>query len=281
MKNYIITADDYGLCPEVDEAIEKLALGGYISTTNVLMNFGTDFSKSPLRGLENFSLGLHWNVTTGRPLCDPTEVPTLVDSEGRFYSLSEFRRRCRRRKINKQDLAKELRRQYEAYEKAFGQPEYWNTHENSALYPWEYKVFSAIALEKGIRATRNFQRVYVDYDLAAHGLRRVREFIVKSYINFKFGWIERKRFAMPDARIVTFRNISKTDVNRMRTALDGCRKGTVEIIIHPSTSGENALFGNIGNDRVLEYETYGSEPMHSLFLENGSRIVDFSVLESR
>ena len=163
-RKYIVTADDYGMCPEVDEAIEKLSERGMLSTTNVLMNFGTDFSNAPLRRYKNYSVGLHWNVTTGKPVTDTSLIPTLVDESGTFHSINEFRRRFHKGMINNKELTLELENQFDLFYNSFGQPDYWNTHENSALYPLEYKVFEKVALAKGIRGTRNFQRVYIDYD---------------------------------------------------------------------------------------------------------------------
>ena len=34
----------------------------------------------------NISIGMHWNVTTGKPVTDPNEIPTLVDKNGNFFS---------------------------------------------------------------------------------------------------------------------------------------------------------------------------------------------------
>ena len=82
-------------------------------------------------------------------------------------------------------------------------------------------------------------------------------------------------FDMPDGRIVTFKNISKTDVSRMQRALNKTNKKVIEIIIHPALLGDNPLFGNIGHDRVQEYEVYKTEEMHNLFSQGGNRIVCF------
>ena len=81
MRKYIITADDYGLCPEVDTAIENLAERKMLSTTNVIMNFRRDFSDAPLKSYAPFSIGLHWNVTTGTPVSEVNAVPSLVDTD--------------------------------------------------------------------------------------------------------------------------------------------------------------------------------------------------------
>ena len=84
MKRYLITADDYGFCEEVDRAIEDLADKGILSTTNVLMNFRRDFSDSPLIGRPDFSIGIHWNVTCGNPVSDIKDIPSLVAEDGSF-----------------------------------------------------------------------------------------------------------------------------------------------------------------------------------------------------
>jgi predicted glycoside hydrolase/deacetylase ChbG (UPF0249 family) len=274
-KQYLITADDYGFCPEVDSAIEELAKKGILSTTNVLVNFRQDFTGSPLIGKRDFSIGIHWNVTTGRPVSPLDKVKTLVDENGVFWPIDEFRRRYKKGLISESELEAELQNQFDIYYKNFGQPDYWNSHENSSLYPAPFKVFKKVALKKGIRATRNFQRVYVDYDNCRGFKRKLRELLVSSYVNFKYGIIEKRNFHMPDGRIVTFVNHTKTDFERMKTCLEKTQKKSVEIIIHPAVSGDNPLFGNITTDRVDEYKAFMSDRFYALFTENGNKIVTY------
>lgn len=278
MRYYLITADDYGFCEEVDTAIENLAEKGILSTTNVLMNFRTDFSTSPLKKISRFSIGIHWNVTCGRPVTEEEKIPSLVDESGYFWPIDEFRRRYMRNLINPQELELELENQLQLFYREFGQPEYWNTHENSSLYPKEFRIFEKVALKHNIRCTRNFQRVYIDYDNCKGLKRKLREFLVASYVNVKYGIIERRKFAMPEGRIVTFVNHTKTEIDRLRTGLANTEKNIVEIIIHPATSGENPLFGNITSDRVDEYNCFMSDEFYKLFENDNSKIVSFKDL---
>ncbi len=277
-RKYIITADDYGLCNEVDEAIENLAKKGILSTTNVIMNFRRDFSDAPLRQFKNFSVGIHWNVTTGKPVTDISAIPSLVSEDGSFYNIDDFRTRYRKGMINAEELELELQNQYDLFVKSFGQPDYWNSHENSALFPKEYSVFSKTALKNNIKGTRNFQRVYIDYDLIGTTKRKLREFLVKTFVDFKFGVLEKRKFKMPAGRIVTFQNISKTDINRLKSGLNNTNKESIEIIIHPAVSGDNPLFGNITDDRVVEYVKFMSDEFLALFENQTSEIVSFDSL---
>ena len=114
-KKYIITADDYGLCAEVNLAIEQLADRGILSSTNVMTNFQKDFSAASIKKHDNFSIGLHWNVTTGKPVNEREKIKSLVSENGCFYSIDEFRRRFRYGLINKDELKLELQSHYDIF----------------------------------------------------------------------------------------------------------------------------------------------------------------------
>lgn len=269
IKKIIVTADDYGMCPDVTQAIDILAGSGAITSTNVMMNFGTDFSQAKIKNIKDFSIGLHWNVTVGKPVIK--ETSSLVDQNGDFFPLNEFRARFRQGKIKREDIIRELSGQYDLFFKYFGQPIYWNTHENVALYPKEYLVFQEVALSKGIKATRNFQRVYIDYDKIAFK-RKLREFAVSTFINLWFGIYVKRNFAMPEGRILAFENSSKLLPELQKLGIEGTKAQSIEIVIHPALSTDNPLFGNISNDRVLEYEMYNSPEMrNAVFTVNAKK----------
>ena len=82
MQKVIITADDYGMCDIVDKAIDAGIENGIITSTNVLLNMDSlENAKTLRKRYPNVSVGIHWNVTTGKPVCDPEQVPSLVDAE--------------------------------------------------------------------------------------------------------------------------------------------------------------------------------------------------------
>lgn len=278
MQKIIVTADDYGLCDDVNMAIESLIDAGVLSSTNVITNFNSDFSTSQIKNKKNVSIGLHWNVTTGKPVSNPRYVKTLLNKNGVFWSIDEFRKRYHRGLIDKNELKYELENQYEIFYKNFGKPSYWNSHENSALYPQEYKVFEEVAREKKISATRNFQRVYIDYQNCKGLKRKLRELLVRVFVDFWFGVRTKKYFNMPKGRIVTFVNLTKTNPTMLKQALDKTRKKSVEIIIHPALSGENELFGNIGKDRVEEFSAYMSKEFYDILSNEKRKIVCFEQL---
>lgn len=86
MTNLAITADDYGLHPEVNRGIEQLANHGYITSSSILCH--QDAHLEQLSNLNpNVALGVHLCFVEERPLLtnDPQLQP-LLDSEGRLPS---------------------------------------------------------------------------------------------------------------------------------------------------------------------------------------------------
>src|SRR5712692_800521 len=81
----LITADDFGLCPEVDDAICLLHDQGTVLRTSLIVNTdGFDHSVDRLRRRPRLQAGIHLNLTDGRPVLPPTEVPSLVNAQGAF-----------------------------------------------------------------------------------------------------------------------------------------------------------------------------------------------------
>lgn len=278
MQKIIVTADDYGMCEIVDKAIEAGIENGFITTTNVMLNMETLHNAKNLRGrFPHISIGIHWNVTTGRPICNTKDISTLVNKDGEFWSINEFKKRYSKGLIENDELEKELEAQYTLFEKVCGKADYWNTHENSSLHTKAFYVFAKVAKNHGIQATRTFQRVY--YDKKKLGFKRgLREFFVKRFFQIWFTKI-RKIFKMPTARVVSFNKKSKTESDILLNALLKDGRDNIEVVFHPATTGEYRYFGNISDERVNEYEFVSSCSIVEKYKNNGIEFVGFEDLK--
>lgn len=277
MPKIIITADDYGMCDAVDKAIDAGIENGVITTANVMLNMESLENARDLRQrYPNISIGVHWNVTTGRPVCLPEQIPTLVDENGDFWSIATFKKRYSKGLIDPKDLETELETQYAMFEETCGHADYWNTHENSALHTKAFKVFEKVAKAHGITATRTFQRVY--YDKVGIGIKReLREFLVKNFFQLWFTHI-RKTFRMPSARIVSFDKRSKLEGNYLLDALLKDGRDYIEVVFHPAITADHPCFGNISTERVKEYEFVTSAAIKEKYLASGVEFVSFAEL---
>ena len=274
MQKLIVTADDYGMCDAIDKAIDSGIENGFITTTNVMVNMESLQNARDLhKRYPNISVGIHWNVTTGKPISAPQKIPTLVDESGTFWPISTFKKRYNQGLIDPHDLEFELEAQYDKYTQVCGEASYWNTHENSSLHIKAYKVFEKVAKKHGIRATRTFQRVY--YDKSGLGLKReFREFLVRNFFELWFKKI-RKTFVMPSARVVSFGKISKTENDILLNALKKDGKDYIEVVFHPAIIADSPYFGNISAERVKEYGFVSSQSVYKKYLSEGIAFVNY------
>jgi predicted glycoside hydrolase/deacetylase ChbG (UPF0249 family) len=88
----IITADDFGASKNINEGIKLAADRNAITGISVLSNFS-----ECLPELKNISvthpeigIGVHLNITTGKPVLSSAEVPSLVKADGNFFTIDEL-----------------------------------------------------------------------------------------------------------------------------------------------------------------------------------------------
>lgn len=90
-KKLIINADDYGICREVNKAIEHLIIEGKLQNVSVLANSwfyeeAVDF----LRTYSSCSVGVHLNVVEGIALSPNENVSALLDHNQQFVNLKQI-----------------------------------------------------------------------------------------------------------------------------------------------------------------------------------------------
>ncbi len=85
MKRLIITADDFGLSPGVNRAVEKAWRDGILTGAS-LMAGGAAFDEAVAIGRRNpaLQIGLHLTLVQGRGVLPPKEIPELVNDAGDF-----------------------------------------------------------------------------------------------------------------------------------------------------------------------------------------------------
>ena len=278
----IITADDYGMCSIVDKAIEDCARVGLLSTTNVIVNQG-DYSnaKNLKKDFPNLSVGLHWNVTDGKPLNPCNEVSTLLNpNTGEFWGVAEFISKFKNGKISKDELRKELISQYKAFKDVCGEPDYWNVHMNSSLDFKTFHFFNSLAIELGMMKTRSFRRVYIQ-PIGLNGIKnRLCEFLKKLVLDCWFGFqIPKTGTRMPDGRMIYFDSSDKTrDIKNIGENVKWGDKEIVELVIHPSISSDYHNFGTLTTVRVDEWKMF-TNPLTKEYLQTQNiDIVNFDVI---
>jgi predicted glycoside hydrolase/deacetylase ChbG (UPF0249 family) len=98
----ILCADDYGLSEGVSRGIVELCREERLSATSAMVTFSRwEQDAEQLRALRNqTALGLHLNLTLGRPLV-PADGAGHLDEDGRFLAVGKLIRRAAFSKLRK------------------------------------------------------------------------------------------------------------------------------------------------------------------------------------
>ena len=103
----IVNADDLGVSPGVSLGIAAAYDHGAVTSASLMVNTpGLHAAVSVARARPRLSVGLHFNLTYGRPLSPPADVPTLIGEDGRFPARPDWAAG---------EVEAELARQFEAY----------------------------------------------------------------------------------------------------------------------------------------------------------------------
>ncbi len=157
MPSLITVADDFGLSPAVNEAVEIAARDGILTTASLMV--AAPHAADAVRRAKTLggrlAVGLHLVVIEGPAILPPSAIPNLVDSSGQFpsdqlrlglaYAFNPATRR---------QLEAEIRAQFEAFA-ATGLPlDHANAHKHMHLHPVVGAMMIRIGREFGLRAIR-------------------------------------------------------------------------------------------------------------------------------
>ncbi len=131
-----VHADDFGLSPGVNAAIEHGLVSGVLSGASILV--GSPHAGVALRWAAEhpwFDFGVHLNLTQGAPVLPPAQVPSLVDRSGRFLPLSRLVTRLLTRRLRKDEVLAEWRAQIELARAAGVPLTHLDSHRHIHLLP--------------------------------------------------------------------------------------------------------------------------------------------------
>ena len=129
--------DDYGFTRAVTDGIVDSIDLGILRNTGLFANMpAAEYAVSFMKDRPQACFGIDFNIVAGKPVCDPNEVPHLVDEEGNFIRSGAalrnplFASEEGRRKLYPYDeVYKELRAQYDRYVELVGhKPGYLHAH---------------------------------------------------------------------------------------------------------------------------------------------------------
>ncbi|NHO32512.1 hopanoid biosynthesis-associated protein HpnK [Acetobacter fallax] len=156
MKRAIVSADDFGLSVEVNEAIEIAHRDGVLSTASLMVaGPAVDDAIERSKRLPDLRVGLHLVVIEGPAVLPPSQIPLLVSEDGQFPSdqlklgIEYFFRPAVRRQ-----LAAEIEAQLNAFAATGLTLDHANAHKHMHLHPTVGKMLIETGKRFGLRAVR-------------------------------------------------------------------------------------------------------------------------------
>ncbi len=176
MRRLIVTADGYGFAQGINRAIEDVLPAGFVRSVSVNANFPAAEQVGALaQRFPDLSIGIHLNLSVGPPVCDPHDVPSLVDGQGEFWYRA-FPRKALRGRIRSRDVEREITAQIERIQ-GFGVTlTHWDSHRGDHVYPPYSWVAMRCARRAGIPGMRT-HRYHVVVRRRRGALARARELV--------------------------------------------------------------------------------------------------------
>lgn len=141
MRRLIVNADDFGLVPDVSDAIVDTYLAGSVTSTTLMVNTpGTEHAARLAHSNPGLAVGLHFNLTVGRPLSSRDEVTSLVEESGDFYDRNILGRKVMCRRVLQSDIEKELYSQLARFRELGLSPTHIDSHQHVHAFPIIFDV---------------------------------------------------------------------------------------------------------------------------------------------
>ncbi|MDB5512314.1 MAG: carbohydrate deacetylase 1 [Enterovirga sp.] len=136
-RSLVVTADDFGLSREVNEAVEISHRDGILSAASLMVAepWAAD-AVERARRLPGLRVGLHLTLVEGRAVLPRSEIPDLIGPDGRLRTdLARYGAAIFFRPGVKRQMAAEIRAQFEAYRRTGLPLGHVDAHKHYHLHP--------------------------------------------------------------------------------------------------------------------------------------------------
>ena len=238
LRQVIFKADDFGLSPAVNRAIERAHRDGVLDGASLMVGAAAAAGAVDVAYRNpTLAVGLHVVVVANRAVLPPASIPALVGPDGelsRDFALAGFRYfflpRVRRQ------LRAEIRAQFEAFRATGLTLDHVDAHHHLHLHPTVLGYVLALGKEFGARAVRVPAEEHDLTLLPGEGGRWSRwltGMLLKPWIALVRWRVRRAGMATTD-RVIGLHDTGRMTAARLRRVLETLPPGSSEIFFHPA-----------------------------------------------
>ncbi|MCX7970750.1 MAG: ChbG/HpnK family deacetylase [Negativicutes bacterium] len=286
MKKLIINADDFGVCPAVNQAVVDAYSRGVLTSASLMAGGRAYRQAVDLAVAHRIPVGVHLTLCGGeQPVAaDVRQVSTLVDCEGRLYpGYREFILACVRGRIDYRQVRRELAAQIERVSRDVGRITHLDSHQHLHLWPPIATVVIDLAKQYRITKMRTACELPDSWRICHQaGLGR-------KTAGRGLAWLGRRLqrrlsiagIGSPEAFcgfLSGGRNSEQLLLGYL-AALAGSPAGSCEIMVHPATDNQvmTAVY-NWGYDWHGEYRSLLSPAVRQFIDSQPFELVDYQAI---
>jgi len=235
----IITADDFGLHPAVNEAVETAYRSGVLTAASLMVGApAAQEAARRARAMPGLRVGLHLTLCDGRAVLPRRQIPDLVDADNRFHDnmVSAGWRFFALPRVRAQ-LAAEIRAQYLAFAGLGLTLDHLDAHKHFHLHPTVLSLALRLGREFGLRAVRV---------PAEPGLTTTR--LLSPWLALMRARLRRAGMACND-QLFGLAHSGAMDEARLLQVLAALPPGVTEIYLHPASVSGAAITASMSDYR--------------------------------
>lgn len=244
LRQLIVNADDFGVTPGVSRGIIRAHNEGIVTSTTVLANMppAAEWVRRAQADAPGLGMGLHLNLTQGRPVSPPEAVPDLVDESGRFLPRDALIRRLPQ--LDMAQVEREMRAQVASFQAAAGTaPDHLDSHHHIGyLSPPLAALTARLARELDVPVRRPLPGASGDVSAAADGLQAVVDVLpsrayVEEMVRILQSMLAAGTFVTTDRFVMDFFGPTAT-LGDLLLILLAVEEGTTELMCHPGEADD-------------------------------------------
>ena len=244
-KRLIVNADDFGMSRGITDGILRAHQDGIVTSTSIMVNMpGSEYAIQRMPEFPSLGVGVHLNLSEGRPLLPPHKVSTLITKDGVFHPLLEMIHRMWHWQLSEREIEAEFRAQIQWLKERGLTPTHADSHQHMYTYPPTAIAFRRALQAEGVRkirgtVTRAGQRG--GSIRQTYGGTLLRQVAVRGYMEFLQNVVFHG-FIYPDSCLAiprTYRDRGALSEG-VRFVLNHQPSGTYQLGCHPGITPDHA-----------------------------------------
>ena len=218
----VITADDFGMSPAVNEAVERAHQDGVLTAASLMVSGAAAREAVAIaRRLPTLRVGLHLVLLEGRPTLRPQQIPDLVQPNGHLRSdMVRLAFDLAGKPHIRRQLKREIAAQFAAFARTGLPLDHVNAHKHFHMHPLIAAQVIEVGRQFGMRALR---------------VPREPGHAMAPGCAVLLAQTRRAGLVTPDA-VLGLRWSGQMTRERLLAAVEHAPGGMVEIYAHPATA---------------------------------------------